>query len=214
MQQLITGKRRFAGFSESWQEVRLGDVTAERAARNSGKFGRERVRAVTNSVGMVPMQERLIADNIDRYKIVQPNAFAYNPMRINVGSLCMWTGKALALVSPDYVVFECDPGQLDPHYFNVLRETHHWDYYMQAAGNGSVRVRIWYEDLAALHFELPPIDEQRRIAAFFGAVDCELVLQRTQLAALKTQKRGLMQQLLTGKVRVPLPAPTTAEEAA
>jgi type I restriction enzyme S subunit len=212
MQQLLTGKRRFPGFSEPWREVRLGDVTSECTARNGGKFGRESVRAVTNSVGMVPMQARLIADNIDRYKVVQPNGFAYNPMRINVGSLCMWTGASPALVSPDYVVFDCDPDKLDPGYFNILRETHRWDYYMQAAGNGSVRVRIWYDDLAALHFELPPLVEQRSIATFFGTLDSELTLLQSQLTALQTQKRGLMQQLLTGKVRVPLPDTETVAD--
>lgn len=215
VQQLLTGKRRFPGFSAPWWKVRLGDVTNECTERNRGALGRESVRAVTNSVGMVPMQERLIAESIDRYKVVQPNGFAYNPMRINVGSLCMWTGTAPALVSPDYVVFECNPDQLDPRYFDILRDTHHWDYYMQAAGNGSVRVRIWYDDLAALQFTLPPIEEQRRIAAFFLTLDHELALLKTQLIAIKTQKRGLMQQLLTGKVCLPLPLPLpTAEEAA
>jgi type I restriction enzyme S subunit len=63
-------------------------------------------------------------------------------------------------------------------------------------------VRIYYDDLAALKFVIPPFPEQIRISAFLRSYDRELSLLRTQLAALKTQKRGLMQQLLTGKVRV------------
>ena len=138
--------------------------------------------------------------------VVQPRAFAYNPMRINVGSLCMWLGDKPCLVSPDYVVFRCKPGELDADYFDYLRQTHRWDHYMQAAGNGSVRVRIYYDDLAALKFVIPPFSEQVRISAFLRNFDRELSLLRAQLTALKPQKRGLMQQLLTGKVRVRAPA--------
>jgi type I restriction enzyme S subunit len=80
---------------------------------------------------------------------------------------------------------------------------------MQAAGNGSVRVRIYYDDLAVLRFILPPIAEQRRISGFFRKLDRELSLLQAQLDVLKTQKNGLMQKLLTGEVRV-----TVAEDAA
>jgi type I restriction enzyme S subunit len=202
MQQLLTGKRRFPGFSEPWREVHLREVTTESLARNNGQLGRDAVRAVTNSAGMIPMREQTIADVLDRYMVVKRRAFAYNPMRINVGSLCMWSGEEPCLVSPDYVVFNCKAGELDADYFDYLRQTHRWNFYMQGAGNGSVRVRIYYDDLAALKFVIPPFPEQIRISAFLRSYDRELSLLRTQLAALKTQKRGLMQQLLTGKVRV------------
>jgi type I restriction enzyme S subunit len=158
---------------------------------------------------MIPMREQTIAENLERYKIVEPTGFAYNPMRINVGSLCMWRGEGSALVSPDYVVFACIPDRLYPDYFDYLRETHRWNHYMQAAGNGSVRVRIYYDDLAVLRFILPPIAEQRRISGFFRKLDRELSLLQAQLDVLKTQKNGLMQKLLTGEVRV-----TVAEDAA
>jgi len=214
MHQLLTGNRRFPGFSEPWREVALGEVTTESSRRNNGELDRTTVRAVTNSVGMIPMREQTIAESLGRYKIIEPRAFAYNPMRINVGSLCMWTGDSPALVSPDYVVFACNEGQLDANYFDYLRQTHRWAHYMTAGGNGSVRIRIYYADLAGLRFVIPPYPEQVRIGRFLGNMDRELDLLRAQLAALKTQKRGLMQQLLTGKVRVPLPAPTPQDQAA
>jgi type I restriction enzyme S subunit len=63
-------------------------------------------------------------------------------------------------------------------------------------------VRISFLDLAALKLALPPLEEQRRIAAILSACDRELDLLRRRLAALKRQKRGLMQKLLTGRIRV------------
>ncbi len=204
MQQLLSGKRRFPEFSEPWHEVTLRQITTESKQRNNGSYGRDTVRAVTNSVGMIPMRTQTIAENLERYKVVAPCGFAYNPMRINVGSICMWDGAEPTLVSPDYVVFSCNDGALDPDFFNYLRKTHRWDYYMNVAGNGSVRVRIYYGDLAALHFKIPPYREQRKISSVLRTVDREVALLRDQLAALKEQKKGLMQQLLTGKKRVPL----------
>lgn len=210
MQQLLTRKRRFPGFSGLWRETDLGDVTTESIQRNIGRLGRAAVRAVTNSAGMIPMREQTIAATLDRYKVVAPGAFAYNPMRINVGSLCRWTGDTPALVSPDYVVFACNPDRLDAVFFDYLRESHRWAHYMKAGGNGSVRVRIYYDDLARFRFEIPPYPEQVRIGGFLKRMDHELDLLHAQLAALQIQKKGLMQQLLTGKVRVKVPQEASA----
>lgn len=202
MQQLLTGKGRLPGFEGEWEERPLRALTTECKARNRGKHGREDVRAVTKAAGMVPMKDHVMADNLDRYKIVAKNWFAYNPMRINVGSICMWRGHSDVVVSPDYVVFRCKEGKLDPEYLEFLRQTHRWQHYMDVAGSGGVRVRIYYDDLASLHFKFPPFAEQQAIARVLGAATREIDLLQTKASALREQKKGLMQQLLTGRVRV------------
>jgi type I restriction enzyme, S subunit len=63
-------------------------------------------------------------------------------------------------------------------------------------------VRVSFSDLATLKLALPPLEEQRRIAAILNACDRELDLLRRRLTALKLQKQGLMQKLLTGQIRV------------
>ena len=83
-----------------------------------------------------------------------------------------------------------------------MRVTHGWERFVQVAGNGSVRVRIYYSDLATFRFKLPPLEEQKRIIAVLNAADREIQLLQQLLAALREQKKGLMQQLLTGKRRV------------
>lgn len=113
MQQLFTGRRRLPTFADQpWDEVRLGAVTRDCSRRNAGALGIDRVMAVNKVHGLIPMRERTIASDLDRYKIVQPVAFAYNPMRINIGSIARSYFDKDVLVSPDYVVFEsteCDP---------------------------------------------------------------------------------------------------------
>lgn len=202
VQQLLMGKKRLKGFKGEWREIPLGEVTEESKDRNHGELEKDSVRAVSKAEGMIPMKEHIIADNLDRYKIVDQYHFAYNPMRINIGSICFWEGYERVIVSPDYVVFRCKEKALDPFYMNFLRQTHRWDHYIQQEGNGSVRVRIYYSGVASLKFKMPSIEEQRQIVKVLGAADLEIDLLTKKLEALQEQKKGLMQKLLTGKIRV------------
>jgi len=144
------------------------------------------------------MEERLIASDIARYRIVQKDWFAYNPMRLNIGSIAQWKGEQNILVSPDYVVFKCldgaDPG-VDPSYLNHFRQSDVWKKFVSEGGDGGVRVRIYYRDLARLQLVLPWRNEQQKIAACLSSLDELITAETRQLDALKTHKKGLMQQL-------------------
>ncbi len=201
MQQLLMGKVRLPGFRDThWEACELGEV-ASNSARRIGTTTPPPVYSVTNSVGMVPMDESVVGASIDRYKAVAKHDFAYNPMRINVGSIAMWDGDGEVLVSPDYVVFRCGP-DLDPEFLNHYRTSHQWDQFVTKAGGGSVRVRIYFSDLAELPLKLPSVEEQKAIAAVLNTQDREIGLLQKKLDALRRQKKGLMQQLLTGRIRV------------
>jgi type I restriction enzyme S subunit len=158
---------------------------------------------VTNDRGMRPMREETIASSIERYKVLRPSAFAYNPMRLNVGSIAMSPFDNDVLVSPDYVVFECEESKLLPGYLNHLRLTRHWATFFDVAGSGSVRVRIYYDDLAAFSFPLPSIEKQRLAVDLLDTAVAEIEALAKYAGALCRQKRGLMQNLLTGKWRPP-----------
>jgi len=203
MQQLLSGRKRITEFSDlEWKQVRLGDVSAESKLRNDGSLTTESLKAVTKLQGMIPMKERVRGESVERCKVVRKDWFAYNPMRLNIGSIARWRGDEDVMVSPDYVVFRCDESKLDPSFLDHLRRTHQWREFVESSGDGSVRVRIWYSHLAHFKFHLPPLEEQRRIAAVLNACDKEITLLKQQLDALKRQKRGLMQKLLTGQIRV------------
>jgi len=203
IQQLLTGKTRFKEFKgEKWRTVRLRDVAAESNLRNCGKLDRSVLMAVTKARGIVPMREQVQGESIARCKVVEPGWFAYNPMRLNIGSIARWTGDREVMVSGDYVVFCCDSNRIDHRWLDQFRRTHRWTSFVEGAGNGSVRVRIWFSDLGHLKLDLPPLEEQRRVAAVLETCDREIELLQKQLTALKEQKRGLMQKLLTGEIRV------------
>lgn len=191
--------------------IKLRDVTQELTGRNGASLGREAIMAVTKQVGMRPMREETIATNIERYKMVPPNAFAYNPMRLNIGSIAISKFEHNVLVSPDYVVFQCDDSKLLPSYLQHLRHSRKWKSYFDLAGNGSVRVRIYFDDLGRFSFWLPPIDVQAGIVKLLDAASFEIERLKEKVAALRLQKRGLMQKLLTGQWRLPLPDPAPQE---
>jgi type I restriction enzyme S subunit len=184
-------------------DVCLGDVTEEATARNGNKLARALVMGVRKEGGIVPMEERLVAGDIARYKNVQKSWFAYNPMRLNIGSIAQWQGDEEVLVSPDYVVFRCNPGSLLPEYLDHFRSSRQWEAFTNESGDGGVRIRIYYRDIARMRLMLPDISEQKKIADCLSSIDALIAAEAEKLEALKDHKEGLMQQLF------PAPGETT-----
>lgn len=181
----------------------LSAFTYELTDRNAANvLGRDLVMGVSNANGIVPMRAQTIGSDLSRYKVLPPKAFAYNPMRINVGSIAMSRLGSDVLVSPDYVLFACKENVLDPDYFDHLCSTHWWKHHINESGSGSVRQRIYYADLAALRIVIPPFEKQKQIANCLSQATREIELIEAQIAALNKQKRGLMQKLLTGEWRL------------
>ena len=124
-------------------------------------------------------------------------------MRLNIGSIARWQGEEAVLVSPDYVVFACKVDRLHPRFLNHLRRTKAWADFMTIAGNGSVRVRIYYADLSEFEFHLPPLDEQLAIVEVLDDAEREIATLDAECAAITKQRDALATELLTGCIRVP-----------
>jgi len=202
MQQLLTGKRRFPEFTEPWQEGRLRHLFQERR-----ETGREDLPllAITNDRGVIPRDQidRRDSSNPDKsaYKRVAPGDIGYNTMR-------MWQGvSALSrlegIVSPAYTI--CAPkgridGRFAAHLFKLPEVVHLFYRYSQGLVDDTLQLR--YGNFATIKVTIPGLDEQRRIAAVLDAADREIELLRRERELLKKQKRGLMQKLLTGQIRV------------
>jgi type I restriction enzyme S subunit len=210
---VLTGRQRLRRERTNWQSLALTDVTREATARNAGsQLNANAVMGVNKLHGMIPMKDHVRAADLSRYKIVHPGAFAYNPMRLNIGSLAQNDHGLDVLVSPDYVVFEAGLESLLPAYFDHLRRTPMWSRFVKAAGSGGVRVRIYYDDLTDFILELPPLDEQARIVEVLDTGRREIAILERQRDALAKQKRGLMKKLLTGEWTVKVPESQEAAE--
>lgn len=181
-----------------WRPVRLGEVARETRARNGDlKISQDRLVGVFKNEGMTPARDRVRGENVERCKIVRPGAFAYNPMRLNIGSIARWHGSAAAIVSPDYIVFEADPARLDGGFLDHLRASQSWRKFTEGTGDGGVRIRIYFDHLAEFRFPLPPLAEQHLIAEILSSVDEAIHATQAVIEQTRKIKGGVLQRLLT-----------------
>jgi len=152
----------------------LGRVTEEVKTRCGSAEADEIVYGVDRSMGLKPGPKYVSAD-LTRYKMIEEGMFAYNPMRLNIGSIGYCSHKhAAGLVSPDYVVFKCDGNNLSSDFLYWYIQSEDWKTWTESAGVGSVRTRIYYRELAKMPITLPPIDIQNKIAHTLGVLDSKI----------------------------------------
>ncbi len=204
MQRLLTGRTRLPGFTDDVQYRKLKPFITEKSERNTNQTYAN-VLSVTNNRGFVNQAEQfdreVASDNTANYKLVRKGQFAYNPSRVNVGSLDLLQTYDLGVLSPMYIVFETKPTMDSKFLYYQLKSSWfvgHIPMYVQ----GSVRDSLSFDGLENMRFWIPSLPEQKAIAEVLTAADNEIATHRKKLDALRQQKRGLMQQLLTGKTRV------------
>ena len=157
-----------------WKKVKLGEVLKEVNERNKSEKVK-RVLSVTNSRGFVSQEEyfegTVHSANISNYKIVRKNQFAYNPSRVNVGSIDILKDYEYGALSPMYIVFEVDTTKLLPDYFKYYFETNRFFENVKNNTQGSVRNSLSFKALADFDYLLPPIEEQEKIVKILKNVD-------------------------------------------
>jgi len=203
MQQLLTGKKRLMGFEGEWKEVRLKDVTTNFSRRNKDLVD-AKVYSVTNKSGFVLQSDhfegKVAGEDLSNYKIIKKNEFAYNPARVNVGSLAYFE-EEIGVISSLYVCFKTTKDVLDYFLLQFL-QIDHTKHRIEALGEGGVRVYLWYDLFSKIKIKIPTIEEQTGIAQVLQAADKEISLLKAKAGKLREQKKGLMQVLLTGKIRL------------
>ena len=201
IQQLLTGKKRLKGF-EGGTFHRLGNYISECNRRNNGC---KRVLSVTNTRGFILQEEqfdKIVASNdTSNYKVVRRGEFAYNPSRVNVGSLAMLNEYDEGILSPMYIVFKANEN-IDKSYLLQCLQSWWFRGHIPAYTQGSVRDSLSFDGLCSMKFYIPTLQEQKAISAILEQADKEIEIQKQKLAAMQEQKKGLMQVLLTEKKRI------------
>ncbi|MBO1926203.1 restriction endonuclease subunit S [Thiomicrorhabdus sp. 6S2-11] len=164
-----------------YQVVELGKHVHQVRVRNNSGSEIE-VFSVTNSGGFTRSTEyfskEVFSKDVSNYKVVKPGQFAYNPSRINVGSIDYLRHSSSVLVSPLYITFECSK---DLHADYLLRylKSEWGNSQIRANTEGAVRNSLKYKGLENIKFPLAPINDQIRIAHLLGKVE-GLIAQRKQ----------------------------------
>lgn len=206
MQNLLTGKKRLKGFGGEWKEMHIRDVAKEVSIRNKSDK-QLTVLSCTKYDGLVPSLEyfgrKIFADDVSTYKIVPKNHFAYATNHIEEGSIGYQENFDEALISPMYTVFKTN-GSVDDTFFYRLLKSYPLVYQYQNRMEGSIDRRggLRWDAFSIIKLKLPFIEEQTAIAQVLQAADKEINLLKAKAEKLREQKKGLMQQLLTGKQRL------------
>lgn len=189
---------------EQAERLHLRDFLSEVSTRNHGQQV-ERVLSVTNSAGFVLAEDqfahRVASADLSNYKIVRRGQYAYNPSRINVGSIARLDAWEDGALSPMYVVFRVRNG-LDSDFFRHWLRSAEARQRIALAAQGSVRETVSFGDLGSILIPVPTIERQQSISRALNAGREEIALIEAEIEALTRQKRGLMQKLLTGEWRV------------
>lgn len=187
------------------QKTHVRDVAIELSVRNNGEQC-NRVLSVTNIDGFVlpenQFERRVASEDLSNYKLVRRGQYAYNPSRINVGSIARLDDWPEGVLSPMYVVFSLDESKSNSDFFLYWLSSYEARERIKRSAQGSVRETVGFQSFGDIAIPLPPLDTQLKIAELLNIARKEIDLLKIQLEALRKQKRGLMQKLLTGEWRV------------
>lgn len=202
MQRLLTGRTRLPGFTTPWQKVKLGEICKE---RNETKCEHLPLLSITAERGVILQSESdkkdTSNDDKSKYKRICPNDIGYNTMR-------MWQGRSAlsameGIVSPAYTIVT-PKAEVDPLFISELIKQPRvvYDFWTHSQGLVGDTLNCKFHDFSQVKVVIPSLPEQKAIAEVLTTADDEIATHRKKLDALRLQKRGLMQQLLTGKTRV------------
>ena len=176
----------------------IGDFIEQTSKRNKD-CAILNVLSVSNSQGFIQQSEqfenRIVAsDDTSNYKIVARNDFAFNPARINVGSIARLTTFERGIVSPMYICFRTKDNLL-PEYLDYYFESKRFFAEIQKRLEGSVRQCLSFEGLCNIPLCIPTVEVQQQIGKRLSTLAKEIKLEIDFLELLQRQKRFLLHQM-------------------
>ena len=176
----------------------IGDFIVQTSKRNKDN-AIQTVLSISNRHGFIQQSEQfenrnVASDDTSNYKIVERHDFAFNPARINVGSIARLITFEKGIVSPMYICFRTK-GCATPEYLDYFFESKLFFTEIQKRLEGSVRQCLSYEGLCNIPFPLVAIEVQRRIGKQLSALVQKIKLETEFLEILHKQKQYLLRQM-------------------
>lgn len=190
---------RFSEFRNNgvWKGKPLGEVLIKNSTKNKNqKYSL--VESVSNKFGFIKQNEyfdnRIIASkDTSNYYVINKGHFAYNPSRIDVGSLAYKSDDNTSIISPLYVSFKANNSVIDDIFLlNYFKSN---EFTKQMIFEGGVRNTLNYDNLSQIKVPITQLDEQRKIAACLSSLDEVITGESQKLEVLKEHKKGLLQNL-------------------
>ena len=179
-------------------EYRIGDIIDQVSQRNKRCLVNT-VLSVNNKLGFINQDEQfedrtVASEDTSNYKVVFKDDFAYNPARINVGSIARLKSFDKGIVSPMYICFKVTDG-IVPEYLESYFATNHFFKEMQKRLEGSVRLCLSFEGLCNIPILVPCIDEQTEIGKRIYQLENKIETECNILSLYEKQKQYLLRQM-------------------
>ncbi|MCY7530155.1 restriction endonuclease subunit S [Bacillus altitudinis] len=196
-------KIRFAGFTDAWEQCKLGGISEKVTEKNKDNNYSE---TLTNSAELGIINQRDFFDkdisnkkNLDGYYVVRPDDFVYNPRISNfapVGPIKRNNLGRTGIMSPLYYVFRTH--DVDKTYLEKYFSSNSWHIFMKLNGDSGARSdRFAIKDsvFREMPIPIPSVEEQAKIGTFFKQLDNFITLHQRELELLKETKKSLLQKM-------------------
>lgn len=191
---------RFKGFTNDWEQRKLGEHIIVSKQKNKDNLSLPAF-SISNKNGFIPQEEQFGKDNTysktDKSSnyIVKPKYFAYNPARINVGSIAYQNTITPVLVSSLYEIFRSD-NNIDDVFLQYWFRSEYFYKQIQRLQEGGVRQYFFIDKMRESQIYLTNVSEQNKIGSIISKLDKLLTLQQRKLTELQLLRTSLNQQLL------------------
>jgi len=188
---------------KDWELIRLSVLLEEKIERNIKNLELP-VYSISNIHGFILSDEyfnkRVYSKKLNMYKIVETNDFAYNPARINVGSIGLFNNKKAGLVSPVYTVFRIkNKNCLSPEFLFLLLKTKKYTNLIRdiSSSRGSIRKILSFIDLKDFQIMLPAISEQKKIIYVLESIQEVVIIQKKLVELVKELKKTIIKKIFS-----------------
>ena len=190
---------RFAGFADAWEQRKFSNLV-KKVGKHPSVPGDYTAYSVSNVDGLIPQTQQFDGSRLDvldksAYKVVNPGEFAYNPARINVGSVAYNDLEFPVLVSSLYVVVRMDQAIDDEFILQFIRSP---QFLKEVRRNteGSVREYLFFDNFKNVRFPFAlNIEEQQKVGSFLRTMDDTIALHQRKLEKLQELKKGYLQKM-------------------
>lgn len=204
MQQLLTGKKRLPGFSEEWKEVKLGEIGEIQTGNTPSKLESENWNGEYYWCTAEDMKSKYV--NNTAQKLTKKGWSLARTVKANSILVTCIASIGINAITNVECSFNQQINSITPNEnfsteFIYYLMNNSKENLLKYAGAGALPM-LNKNTFSSIKFKFPTLSEQTAIAAILATADRELQLQKEKLAQLQTQKKGLMQVLLTGKKRL------------
>lgn len=188
---------------KGWRVVCLGEVTKQ-VTEKVGNREDVTVLSPVNSGELVLSEEyftkQVFSKNLSKYLIVNPLSFAYNPARINIGSIGLNEYDFVGCVSPVYVVFKCEPNY--HYFFDFYKRTAVFKDEVALRAIGGVRQSLGYDDFSLIKTIYPTPDVVAEFNNLYLKMKEVITRNDIQNNKLTTLRDSLLPKLMSGELKI------------